>query len=70
MMKLSARNQLKGTIVEVRKGVTTTHVRIYIGDGWIITSAITNASAEEMELAHGKEAYVVIKASDVMIGID
>ncbi len=69
-MRLSARNQLKGTIVEVRKGVTTTHVRIDIGDGRIVTSAITNESAEELGLAVGKEAYVVIKSSDVMIAVD
>jgi molybdopterin-binding protein len=69
-MRLSARNQLKGTIVEVRKGVTTTHVRIDIGDGRIVTSAITNESAEELGLAVGKEAYAVIKSSDVMIAVD
>ena len=69
-MKISARNQLKGTIVEVRKGVTTTHVRIDIGDGRIVTSAITNESAEELGLAVGKEAYAVIKSSDVMIAVD
>jgi molybdopterin-binding protein len=69
-MRLSARNQLKGTIVEVRKGVTTTHVRIDIGDGRIITSAITNESADELGLTVGKEAYAVIKSSDVMIAVD
>ena len=69
-MRLSARNQIKGTVVEVRKGVTTTHVRIDIGDGRIITSAITNESAEELGLAPGKEAYAVIKSSDVMVAVD
>jgi molybdopterin-binding protein len=69
-MRISARNQLKGTIVEVRKGVTTTHVRIDIGGGRIVTSAITNEAAEELGLQVGKEAYAVIKASDVMIAVD
>jgi len=69
-MKLSARNQLEGTVVEVRKGVTTTHVRLDIGDGRIVTSAITNESAEELELEVGKKAYAVIKSSDVMIAVD
>ena len=69
-MRLSARNKLKGTIIEVRKGVTTTHVRIDIGDGRIVTSAITNESAEELGLAVGMEAYAVIKSSDVMIAVD
>jgi molybdate transport system substrate-binding protein len=70
IMKLSARNQLEGTIVEVRKGVTTTHVRLDIGDGRIVTSAITNESAEELSLEVGKKAYAIIKSSDVMIAVD
>jgi molybdopterin-binding protein len=69
-MKLSARNQLEGTIVEVRKGVTTTHVRLDIGDGRIVTSAITNESAVELSLEVGKKAYAIIKSSDVMIAVD
>jgi molybdopterin-binding protein len=69
-MKLSARNQIKGTIAEVRKGVTTTHVRIDIGGGRIVTAAITNESADELGLAPGKEAYAVIKSSDVMVAVD
>ena len=66
-MKLSARNQLKGKIVEVKKGATTAHVRIDIG-GQIVTAAITNESVDELKLAPGKTAYAVIKASDVMVG--
>ena len=69
-MRLSARNQLEGTIVEVRKGVTTTHVRLDIGVGRIVTSAITNEPAEELSLEVGKKAYAVIKSSDVMIAVD
>jgi molybdopterin-binding protein len=68
-MKLSARNQLKGKIVEVKKGVTTSHVRIDIG-GQIVTAAITNESADELKLAVGKSAYAIIKASSVMVGVD
>lgn len=68
-MKLSARNQLKGTIVEVQKGQTTAHVRIDLG-GATVTAAITNESVDELDLAAGKEAYAVIKASDVMVAID
>lgn len=68
-MKLSARNRLKGTVVDVKKGVTTSHVRIDIG-GQIVTAAITNQSVEELGLAAGNTAYAVIKASDVMVGID
>ncbi len=69
-MKISARNKLKGTIIDVKKGATTSHVRIDIGGGAVITASITNDSADELELAVGKNAYAVIKASDVMVGID
>jgi molybdopterin-binding protein len=41
-MRISARNQLKGTVLEVKKGQTTAHIRIYLGNGRIITSSITN----------------------------
>jgi molybdopterin-binding protein len=68
-MKLSARNQLKGTITEVKKGVTTTHVRIDIG-GQIVTASITNESADELKLEKGKTAYAIIKASSVMVAVD
>ena len=67
-MKLSARNQLKGTIVEVVKGQTTAHVRIDIGGGVVVTSSITNAAVDDLGLKAGDTAYAVIKASDVMIG--
>jgi molybdopterin-binding protein len=68
-MKLSARNQLKGKIVEVKKGTTTAHVRIDIG-GTVITAAITNDSVDELKLEKGKTAYAIIKATSVMVGTD
>jgi molybdopterin-binding protein len=68
-MKLSARNIIKGKVVEVTKGATTAHVKIDIG-GQVITSAITNEAVEQLKLAKGQEAYAVIKASDVMVAID
>lgn len=68
-MKISARNQLKGTIVEITKGATTAHVRLDIG-GTIVTSAITNAAVDELKLTVGQKAYAVVKSSDVMIAID
>jgi molybdopterin-binding protein len=68
-MKLSARNVIGGTIVEVRKGQTTAHVRIDIG-GQVITASITNEAVDEMKLANGQKAHAVIKASDVMIATD
>jgi molybdopterin-binding protein len=68
-MKISARNVLKGRIVEVTKGATTSHVKVDVG-GIVVTSSITNAAVDDLKLAVGKDAYAVIKASDVMIGID
>jgi molybdopterin-binding protein len=66
-MKLSARNQIRGKVVEVRKGTTTAHVRIDIGNGVIITSSITNEAIDDLGLRAGDEAIAVIKASDVMV---
>jgi molybdopterin-binding protein len=68
-MKLSARNQLKGTIKAVHKGATTSHVEIEVA-GTVLTASITNEAVESLKLAAGQSAYAVIKASDVMIGID
>ena len=68
-MKISARNTLKGRILEIVKGATTSHVRIDIG-GAIVTASITTDAVAELRLESGKQAYAVIKASDVMVGID
>jgi len=69
-MRLSARNQIKGTIVDVKKGATTSHVRVEIAPGQIVTASITNEAVEELGLKVGNTATVVIKASDVMVGVD
>jgi molybdopterin-binding protein len=68
-MKLSARNQIPGTILAVKPGATTTHVTIEIAGGVTITSSITNEAAEELGLKSGMKAFAVVKASDVMVGI-
>jgi molybdopterin-binding protein len=68
-MKLSARNQLKGKIVEVKKGATSAHLRIDIG-GQTLTASITNDSVDELKLEKGKTAYAIIKATSVMVGVD
>ncbi|MDB5619734.1 TOBE domain-containing protein [Tardiphaga sp.] len=68
-MRISARNQIKGTILEVTKGATTSHVRVDIG-GQIVTSSITNEAVDELGLKAGGKAVVVIKASDVMIAVN
>jgi molybdopterin-binding protein len=68
-MKISARNTLKGSIVDIVKGATTSHVRIDIG-GAVVTASITNEAVDELKLTVGKQAYAVVKASDVMVGVD
>lgn len=66
-MKLSARNQIKGKAAEVKKGQTTAHVRIDIGNGVTITSSITNEAVDELGLKAGDQVIAVIKALDVMV---
>jgi len=68
IMNLSARNQLRGKLVEVHKGATTAHVLIDIGHGMRVTSSITNEAVDELGLKVGDSVAAVIKASDVMIG--
>jgi molybdopterin-binding protein len=68
-MKISARNVLKGKIVDVAKGATTAHVRIDIG-GTIVTASITNEAVEDLGLVKGMTASAVIKSSDVMVAVD
>jgi molybdopterin-binding protein len=69
-MRISARNQIKGTVVEVKKGATTSHVRVDIGNGQIITSSITNEAVDELGIKANGHVTVVVKASAVMIGVD
>ena len=68
-MRISARNRLKGKIIEVKKGATTAHVRLDIG-GATVTASITNEAVDELGLSVGKEAFAIVKASDVMIATD
>lgn len=68
-MKLSAGNQIKGTIVDIDRGVVTAHVRVDIGGGVIVTSSLTNHAVDDLALASGQVVSVVINASNVMIGI-
>ena len=69
-MKISARNQLKGKIVELHKGATTSHVRIEVAGREVITASITNEAVDDLGLKVGDTATALIKASDVMVAID
>lgn len=68
MMKLSARNQIKGKVTLVVKGQTTGHVHLDIGNGVTVHASITNEAIDDLQLKVGDDATAVIKASDVMVG--
>lgn len=69
-MKISARNILKGTVKKVIPGMVNTEVIIELSSGIEVVSIITKDSAERLNLSSGKQVYAVIKASDVMVGVD
>jgi molybdopterin-binding protein len=69
-MKLSARNVLKGKVVKIVKGAVNSEVTIELAGGEKLVSIITNSSVASLGLKKGKEAYVVIKASSVMVAVD
>jgi molybdopterin-binding protein len=69
-MKISARNILKGKIIKVVRGAVNAEVTIELPGGTQLVSIITNSSVEKLGLTEGKEAYAIIKASNVMVGID
>ena len=69
-MKISARNILKGKVKEVKTGAVNDEVIIEIAGGAEIVSIITRQSAENLGLAKGKSVYAIIKASNVMVGVD
>jgi molybdopterin-binding protein len=69
-MKLSARNILQGKVTDVKRGATTSHVKIQIAGGATVTASITNEAVDDLQLKAGDPAYAVIKASDVMVAKD
>ncbi|MDX2215660.1 MAG: molybdopterin-binding protein [Oculatellaceae cyanobacterium bins.114] len=69
-MEISARNALKGTVKSIVAGAVNSEVTIEIAPGVEVIAIITKASAEKLGLAEGKEAYAVVKSSDVMVAID
>ena len=69
-MKLSARNQLKGTIINIDEGAVNGIVKIDIGGGNVISATISMNAIKELDLKVGMEAYAVIKATSVMVGLD
>ena len=68
-LKLSARNQLRGTVAECRKGAVNGEVTLQLTGGKTVTATITNASIDRLELKEGDAAVAVIKASSVILGV-
>lgn len=69
-MKLSARNQLKGTIKEIETGAVNAIIKLDIGGGNIISATISMDAVKSLNLTAGKDAYAVIKSTSVMIGVE
>ncbi|EAZ91320.1 TOBE domain-containing protein [Crocosphaera chwakensis] len=69
-MKSSARNTIKGTVKKVEIGSVNAVVTLEVAPGVEISGMITKESAESLALSEGKEAYAIIKASDVMLGVE
>lgn len=69
-MKVSARNQLKGKIVELEKGAVNVLVKIDIGGGNVISATISLDAVKELGLEKGKDAYAIVKATSVMVGVE
>jgi molybdopterin-binding protein len=67
-MRMSARNQLKGTVKDVKKGAVMAEVVVTLPDGQEIVSAITLGSAQELDLKAGDSVIAIIKSTEVMIG--
>jgi molybdopterin-binding protein len=70
VMKLSARNVLKGRVVKVIRGQTTANVKIDVGGGSVVTASVTVEAVDELGLREGDAAYAIIKASDVIVAKD
>jgi molybdopterin-binding protein len=69
-MKISARNILKGKVVKIVHGAVNSEVTIELPGGNQLVSIITNSSVENLSLAEGKQAFAIIKASNVIVGVD
>lgn len=69
-MKISARNVLKGKVKRIARGAVNSEVILELTGGATVVSIITNSSVDQLGLVEGKEAYAVIKASNVMVAVD
>jgi molybdopterin-binding protein len=69
-MKLSTRNQLPGTVTEVVHGSVMSSVKVELRGGDVITASITLEAAQELGLAAGTPVTVLVKSTEVMIGVE
>lgn len=69
-MKFSARNALQGTVMTIQPGAVNAVVKIELPDGQLVTSSISMEALRELDLRVGQKAYAVIKASDILVGVD
>ena len=69
-MEISARNVLKGKVKKVTPGAVNSEIIVEIDGGVEMVSIITKSSAERLGLQTGKDIYAIVKASNVIIGID
>ncbi|MBW6491686.1 MAG: TOBE domain-containing protein [Lentimicrobium sp.] len=67
-MKISARNQIKGIVKEIKPGIVTARVLLDIGGGNVLSSVITMESIQELDMKPGDTVYAIIKSTEVMIG--
>jgi molybdopterin-binding protein len=69
-MKISARNQFKGKVIDIQEGAVNGIVKIDIGGGNVMSATISMNAIRELGLEVGKEAYAIVKATSVMVGVD
>ncbi len=67
---ISARNQIAGTVVEVKEGAVNGHVTLETADGSRIKGSITNEAIEQLGLSEGDEALAIVKSTDVIVGVE
>lgn len=69
-MQISARNSFKGTVKKVVTGAVNCEVTLEIAPGIEMVAVITKSAAENLGIAEGKEAYAVVKSTDVLVAVD
>ena len=67
---ISARNQLAGTVVSVKKGAVNGHVSLKLADGSVVKGSITNEAIDELGLTEGAPALAIVKSTDVIVGVE